>query len=438
MVAAAVLELLCRCGRESYPSEQAGDQPGARRSVPPGTPLSPSPGLPRVELSFFGLHVQGLAARGWWPSGRFGAIRLWDTRTTWADLEPAAGQWDFSVLDSYVAKAAAANVSTLLTLGQTPRWAASDTTVPGPYGQGAASPPLRMTDWDLYVRTLANRYEGRITHWEIWNEVNVPQFYSGSVRALVDLTCRAESILKEIDSDNVVISPSVVGGGYGTFEAFLQAGGGNCVDVIGYHFYAPEGEPEDMLPMVYRVRTLMAQYGQGSKSLWNTETGWLIANSDGGFGGLDVPPTWMRTQGDEAAGIVLRALALMINQGLGAFYWYAWDDASMGLTEPDPVNDALRKDKPAAMAYQRAVEWFVGAYPRGCEVIGTITDCTFAVDGPMLHLVWSASQNATYTVPGAGSLITVSDFRGDTRTLPAAGDQIPVGPVPQLVRVDTP
>jgi hypothetical protein len=393
--------------------------------------------LPKVELSFFGLHVQGLATRGWWPSSRFGAIRLWDTETSWLNLEPTVGQWNFSVLDTYVATSEAANVSVLLTLGQTPSWAASDQTVAGAYAPGASSPPLRMADWDLYVRTLADRYKGRITRWEIWNEVNEPQFYSGSIQTLVDLTCHAARILKEVDNKNVVISPSIVGGGYGKLEAFFQAGGGSCVDVIGYHFYAAAGEPEDMLPIVHRVRALMTQYGQGSKSLWNTETGWLIANSDGGFGGLTVPSSWRRTQGDEAAGIVLRALALMMNEGLGAFYWYAWDDASMGLTERDLVNDSRRIDKPAAIAYQRAVEWFVGAYPQGCTTAGTITDCGFTVDGAILHLVWSASQDATYAVPGGGTSVILSDFRGNARTLLPGENHIPVGPIPQLVRIFT-
>lgn len=386
----------------------------------------------QVTLQFFGLHVQGYASNGSWPSVPFGSIRLWDTRTTWRDLEPSPGQWNFSDLDAFVEKAQRSNLRVLMTLGQTPTWAASDPTAESPYGPGASSPPRNPVDWERYVRALAQRYKGRIQYWEIWNEFNVKHFYSGSVETLADLECRAAKVLKEVDKNNVILSPSAQGGAYGALEAYFKVGGARCANVVAYHFYAPRGKAEDMLERVRRVRALMSQYGQSRKSLWNTETGWLIANGDGGFGSRERPAwaDWHRLNGTEAAGLLLRAYALMMNEGLGAFFWYAWDDAAMGLAE-----NKGRQPKAAATAYQRAVEWFVDSRPQGCSTSDGVSECKFTRNGDSLRLVWTDERNRVYHILAGGKPVNISDFRGNVRQAKPENIEFPVGSIPQLVTI---
>lgn len=388
--------------------------------------------MARIELAFFGLHVHGYASNGAWPSIPFGSIRLWDTRTNWRDLEPSPGKWNFRDLDAYVERAQKSNIRVMMTLGQTPTWAASDPGAESPYGPGASSPPRDPEDWERYVRTLAERYKGRIRYWEIWNEFNVKHFYSGKVETLADLECRAAKVLKQVDKENVVLSPNAQGGAYGALENYFKVGGARCADVIAYHFYAPRGKAEDMLERVQRVRALMNQYGQSSKSLWNTETGWLIATNDGDFGSHERPAwaNWRRLYGDEAAALLLRAYALMMNEGLGAFYWYTWDDQAMGLAE-----NQGRKPKTAATAYQRVVEWFVGTRPQGCSTNDGVTECVFTRDGDSLRLVWSDEKNRVYRIVPGGAAVNVSDFRGNVRTIQSGENAIPVLPMPQLVTI---
>ena len=50
-----------------------------------------------------------------WPSVPLGSIRLWDTHTTWNDLEPSKGAYNWSLLDGYLALAQAHNVDVLYT-----------------------------------------------------------------------------------------------------------------------------------------------------------------------------------------------------------------------------------------------------------------------------------------------------------------------------------
>ena len=64
--------------------------------------------------------------------------------------------------------------------------------------------------------------------------------------------------------------------------------------------------------------------------LWNTETGWYFANSEGGpFVRYHVLTT------DESANYLMRAFILCASVGIERFYWYAWNNVKMGgLIEP--------------------------------------------------------------------------------------------------------
>ena len=169
----------------------------------------------------FGMHLHGLARGSSWPSVNFGFIRLWDTGTNWSHIEPYKGQWNFKDLDRYVDTAHEKKVKVLMTLGQTPQWAALNPAAESPYSPGASSPPKDILDWRNYVRTLAERYKGKITHWEVWNEVDVKHFYSGDMKTLVVLERAAAEVLKSVDPANVVLTPSVQSGAFGKLDAFF-------------------------------------------------------------------------------------------------------------------------------------------------------------------------------------------------------------------------
>ena len=115
-----------------------------------------------------------------WPAVGFGTLRLWDDLqgTTWAELEPAKGVWNWALLDNFVEAAEEHGVSDiLLTLGQTPGWASSSPdTASGLFvlSAGAPAPPADIQDWRDYVTAVAQRYKGRIRYYEIWNEPNIP------------------------------------------------------------------------------------------------------------------------------------------------------------------------------------------------------------------------------------------------------------------------
>ncbi|MEO6713554.1 MAG: hypothetical protein ABIM89_09025, partial [Mycobacteriales bacterium] len=104
----------------------AAATPAAAASIPIG------PGL-------FGLHINDSVTN--YPTVPFGTVRLWDSGTSWRELQPSPTVWDFSRLDAQVAKLRAARKDIVIVLGSTPRWASKRPNEAGNYGPGTAAEP---------------------------------------------------------------------------------------------------------------------------------------------------------------------------------------------------------------------------------------------------------------------------------------------------------
>jgi hypothetical protein len=371
-----------------------------------------------VPASYFGQHFFYTANDLRWTGDTptripesAGAWRLWDTYgTEWRYLEPARGTWRFEYLDRYVRQAEERKIDLLLTLGQTPVWAsARPAEQAANKGIGNAAEPADMKDWVDYVRTVASRYKGRIKAYEIWNEPAFTEtdqrawwksgragYFSGSARTMVDLTKAAAKVIHDVDPTALVVSPSMSGHyqGLRRLEAFLDAGGGEYVDVIGFHFYTVDSAMPEALPsLVARVRDVMVRRGLGAKPIWNTESGLMIqspgqvvqALEPNGHGVLSV------VMNDEvAAGMLARYLVLGLNAGLDRYYWFAWDSGSMGMltsTKPRVVNKA-------GIAFATIRRWLVGAIFEGCQESGSgIWHCQLRDphSGHRAELAWSST-----------------------------------------------
>src|SRR5439155_12551225 len=103
---------------------------------------------------------------------------------------------------------------------------------------------------------------GRIHNYEVSNEPNLRQFYTGSPKEMVEMAREAYSILKQVDSTVVVVSPSAVGeGGLNWLDQYLALGGAKYLDVLGYHLYEVSNAPEAMLSLITSVHQVAAKYG---------------------------------------------------------------------------------------------------------------------------------------------------------------------------------
>nr|WP_315496540.1 glycosyl hydrolase [uncultured Rhodoferax sp.] len=379
-----------------------------------------------ISKEYFGLHIHNADTGTPWPKVTFGSWRLWDARVQWPSIQPSKEKWDFAKLDLLIGLSQITKVEPLLPLGLTPRWASSRPNEKSAYGEGMAAEPASMEDWKQYIRTVANRYKGKIKYYEIWNEPNDKGFFSGSPEKLVELTCTAYQVLKEVDSTILVISPAYTGQqNIEKLEEFLQKGGAKCIDVIAHHFYVtPEG-PEAIPAYVLKVRQAMKRQSVESLPLWNTEIGWLIENSDGSENGQATNYWKLVTQAQSTA-LIARAYLLGASADLGRFFWYSWDHKTMGLIEP-----ASKKIKPAATAMSIVASWLIGNNKPICTELHGIWTCS-TVDSPIEKrlIVWTTNISGKFSVPKNWRLIKIDSADGRTPVL-SQSDSLKIDGIPQ-------
>lgn len=374
-----------------------------------------------IPSTFWGMHIHFLgrndATKTPWPTVPVGTLRLWDADVIWPRLEPNKGEWHFEKLDTNVNLAEAHSVEILMTLGQSPTWASARPAESSPYNPGAAAEPANIEDWKDYVRIVATRYKGRIHYYEIWNEPNLSEFYSGTVDQMVRLAREAYTILKEVDPTVKVVSPSVTSGTMGIpwLEQYFTKGGATYADIIGYHFYVDPSPPEAMVPIINNVRQVMQNYGVINKPLWNTEAGW--ANKSKVF-----------SSDNEAAAYVARSYILNWPAGIDRFYWYAWDDHGVTLEMTEPDNKTLR---PAAIAYNEVYKWLVNAKVASCDQDSQSTWVAQVTrdNGYKGFIIWNPDKTINFEIPKEWNVKQMKDLTGSGTNM-TGRSQLSIGMAP--------
>lgn len=194
-------------------------------------------------------------------------------------------------------------------------------------------------------------------------------------------------------------------------------GGGRYADVIGYHFYVSPKAPEAMIDLIERVRAIVDRHGLTGRPLWNTETGWFIANQKTVASAVGSSNDFQsRVLSDtEAADYVARALVLGWAGGLDRFYWYSWDNPLLGMTEADGQTVEV-----PAVAYRTVRDWMVGALMVSCqEGPDSVWVATFHRGRDTTELVaWSPGPVRRWKPGSALTIARVEDALGRPVTLP--------------------
>ena len=265
---------------------------------------------------------------GEWPDQRVNALRLWDTRTAWLNLEPAQGRWNFAHLDAHLAKARSHGVDHVtLVLWGTPQWAARDTApTDAPWlGPGSAAPPRDMGDWLNFVATVAHRYRGVIDAYQIGNEPNNRIFWRGSDEELISMVVEAAEQIKAVDPQATVIAPPILV----TAERQVQraipvwqslAKRTDAIDAWSLHWYPGAGtKPTDLARVIRRA----------PHPLWLTEVG--------------LPAHGLNARQQRAQLAATAAVAR--SQRVAYLAWYAWTNLGpaglVDMMKPESLKVAL-------------------------------------------------------------------------------------------------
>ena len=197
----------------------------------------------------------------------------------WAAVEPKRGTWDFTAMDRMVDMAERNGLRILQVLGYNVLW---NTPIPG----NSKTRPLDLAASETYARRMAERYEGRIKWWEIWNEPNADTFLTGPYSAHPErrwrdyrlIVERARRALKQVDPSNVI----VLGGLAHTSEAWgrdleacYSAGIVSLCDVVAIHPYVGvnSSDPGNFIRAIGQMLEVMKRHGDAGRPVWITEVG---------------------------------------------------------------------------------------------------------------------------------------------------------------------
>jgi len=228
--------------------------------------LSASLAAAQISPQFFAMHINRNTDP--WPSTvgvQFSSWRSVASEVKWSDINTAPGVYDWTNLDKWLSFTAANGQTVLYTFYFTPSWASqcpSCTCNSGNEPPGGCYPPNDLnsdgTGTDQHVKdfiTALMQHEGpgKIQYIEIWNEPNIPAEYGGTVAQLVSMARDVRQIAQSYDPNIKITSPPETGDGKGATKmlylgAFLSAGGGQYVDVIGLHGYVQN--PEDLITRI--------------------------------------------------------------------------------------------------------------------------------------------------------------------------------------------
>ncbi|NDJ78980.1 MAG: cellulase family glycosylhydrolase, partial [Chloroflexi bacterium] len=242
----------------------------------------------------------------------FGWIRQ---QFTWEDIE-IHGKGDFmdrrnldtvgevSAWDKYdniVDLAAQYDINIIARLSQPPAWSQPPGTT------NAYTPPADYNDFVDYAVAVAGRYQGRIIHYQVWNEPNLyPEWGDQTVSAedYTQMLCSTYHALKAVDPEIVVITgalgPTVDLSGRNAYDLLYlqrmyQAGVGDCFDVLSVQGYGLWSGPTDerlrQVTINYQrllwVRDMMVANGDAHKPIWISEAGWNPVPDDPSIADLE-------------------------------------------------------------------------------------------------------------------------------------------------------
>jgi len=362
-----------------------------------------------VAASDLGIHANHTR-----PAAPTGALRL-NCYPTWRETNPAPGVYDWTAMDALVDRARSWGYQDIVhSFCATPEWAAGPVDRPKKEVLGArstAAPPLQA--WKDYTTAVVQRYKGRITAYQAWNEGTTAQFFQGTPDQLADMTVALRDVVAAHDPDALVVSASVQqvtpefrDWGLQYLTALKQRDW--PIEVISFHSYA---EKDSLTPgrqgVIEGFHDQLEQLAAPDLPLWDTETTY----------------TGRPVTGEDAGALVVRSFLDSWRMGVDRTYWYIWFDGD------NPFGSIqMRADSAAGKALKRFGDLVIGATYQGCtEEPDGLVRCPFERDGKPFTILWAEQSPVAVTLPEAQTVTNLATGKESTE------DALEVGGSPVLV-----
>ncbi len=184
---------------------------------------------------------------------------------SWFIIEPDKGAYRWGPVDAMVDVVRRNNIRIMGELAGTPGWAIENPSDPESLGSLGKFAVPKPDEWARFVRSVAERYDGKVDAWEYMNE---PQVYFGSYKGqrYGEMMKATTPILHSVNPNARVVMGCA---GFDeknqvwTLDA-VRASGVDGFDVFTYHYLGGSS------PWKF-ARELMSKSGTLSKPVWDTE-----------------------------------------------------------------------------------------------------------------------------------------------------------------------
>jgi Beta-galactosidase len=460
-----------------YSISNTGSAGGASSNLPfTGAPVAQTPIVVTntIQPTFFGMSYTST-----WPQLNFGSLRLWNTNTRWQQMEPSAGTYNFSTLNTYLQTAYSYGIKdVVLTLSATPSWASSDptnttcnfsSTSPGSCG----APLLLNSDgtgtnqyWRDFIYNLGSDIVSLNTSqystvgtFEIWEGFTSATSWEGTDAQLVRMSQDARCILlgtgvitatgQACSSTNMneplvgilpkanITLPNVVmtSPASSLWTGYLATTGAlSAANIAPIQTYIQPSTccsvAENLVPLIAAANSDLTAAGW-TQPLWSTEGSWGISTSEEPDPNLE-------------AAFLARYYILGVSNNLARMYWYAYDNSTIGtLWNANGVNGCNDGGtgfgcvSDAGVAYNTLYGWLVGgALVHPCAVTGTVWTCTLTTNSGSIELVWDSSQTCSNGTCTTSNFTYPSEYtnymslNGVSTTIGSGVTTVPIGAEP--------
>lgn len=341
----------------------------------------------------------------------------------WAVVQPVEGVFDWRIYDRIAAEAEERGLEVFATLAYTPGWATS-----GPLLSGV---PADAAKWREFCRRAARRYAGTIRFWGLWNEPNLPRFWSGSRGQYLDVVLGPgiEGV-RDGNPEALVGGPELAhltsgdSDWYDWLRSTLLAFGGQ-LDFVTHHVYDEDG-PGDLTDRLHdstlfgdlpgfwdvvapSVREVLESAGARDKPFWLTETGWAsdrVGDS---------------RQASHYTGFLDRWFAGRSGTDWIAkvFFYELQDDPAAGVPKWG-VLDPGSAGKPAYDAYRGFIRAHPGAPPDAAATVETAPSTMEAGQTVTIEVSFLNRGGTVWTGAGLYELVAEGDLLAGVAPVPLA------------------
>jgi fibronectin type 3 domain-containing protein len=398
------------------------------------TAVSEPPPSSALPVTFFGQSISAIQASHF-PTVPFGGVRLWDTNTSWCQIETSSGTYTWTELDEWLRSASSHGKDSMYTFGRVPHWTSmrpNEACSYLPSDPGCAAPPSDVDSgdntWKTFITALVQHSlsspDLHIAYYEMWNEPDLKRNWTGTPAQLVRMAKDALAIIHALDPSAKLIGPTPSTAnqfGVHFLPAYYAAGGATAQDIVGLHAYLyTDGKfstsPAGIITSINQLQALMSKYHISSKPIWFTEGNW------------DPDVTNSLTEAQKAAYLAQEYMLMWSSGAVSRYYWYSWDSPVGTLWTP---SDGLN---PAGTAYSLLTHWLVGSThstdPCSEASDGTWTCALTLSTGYPAEIIWHPAASKKITVNAA---FATYETLSNSTVHSIADHEVAIGALPVLI-----